>query len=33
MTIGAIVLEVETEKGWVRSTVSDYYANTNKWDR
>lgn len=33
MCIGGFVLEVETDNGWIRSTVSDYYANTDRWDR
>ncbi|TMV52319.1 hypothetical protein FE783_05100 [Paenibacillus mesophilus] len=33
MCIGGFVLEVETTDGWVRSTVSDYYANCDRWDR
>ncbi|MFE5323037.1 metallophosphoesterase family protein [Paenibacillus sp. NPDC056579] len=32
MCIGGFVLEVETASGFIRSTVSDYYANTDKWD-
>lgn len=32
MCIGGFVLEIETEKGCIRSTVSDYYASTDKWD-
>ncbi|MCZ8511644.1 metallophosphoesterase [Paenibacillus filicis] len=32
MCIGGFVLEVETAAGWVRSTVTDYYANTDRWD-
>ncbi|CAG7656851.1 metallophosphoesterase family protein [Paenibacillus allorhizosphaerae] len=32
MCIGGFVLEVETAGGWIRSTVSDYFANTGKWD-
>lgn len=33
MCIGGFVWEIETAAGWVRSTVSDYYANTDQWDR
>lgn len=33
MCIGGFVLEVETDHGWIRSTVSGYYANTDRWDR
>jgi 3',5'-cyclic AMP phosphodiesterase CpdA len=33
MTIGGLVLEVETAAGWVRSSVSSYYTCTNKWER
>jgi hypothetical protein len=33
MCFGGFVLEVETSHGCVRSTVSDYFANTDKWDR
>lgn len=32
MCIGGFVLEIETDDGWVRSTVSDYFANTDRWD-
>lgn len=32
MCIGGFVLEVETANGWVRSTVSEYYASTDRWD-
>jgi hypothetical protein len=33
MCIGAVVIEIATATGTVRSTVSDYFANTAKWDR
>jgi len=33
MCIGGFVLEIETNDGWIRSTVSGYYANTDRWDR
>jgi hypothetical protein len=33
MTIGGIVLEVEKKTGWVRSSVSDYFTCSNRWDR
>lgn len=32
MCMGGFALEVETESGCVRSTVSGYFANTGKWD-
>jgi predicted MPP superfamily phosphohydrolase len=32
MGIGGFVLEVETDEGCVRSTVSNYFASTNRWD-
>ncbi|MEF3305005.1 metallophosphoesterase family protein [Paenibacillus sp. GYB003] len=33
MCIGGFVLEIETNDGTVRSTISDYFANTDRWDR
>ncbi|WP_274362885.1 metallophosphoesterase family protein [Paenibacillus thermotolerans] len=32
MCIGGFVLEVETAAGWIRSNVTDYFANTDRWD-
>jgi hypothetical protein len=32
MCIGGIVIEIETNSGWIRSNVSPYYTNTTQWD-
>lgn len=32
MCLGGVVLEIETDLGWIRSNVSSYFTNTSRWD-
>lgn len=32
MCIGALVIEVETDDGWIRTDFSPYFTNTDRWD-
>jgi Icc-related predicted phosphoesterase len=33
MCIGGFVLEIETDEGWICSSVSPFFTNTNRWDQ
>jgi hypothetical protein len=33
MSIGGFVLEIETEKGWIRSVPTTFFTNTSRWDK